>query len=87
MSFVIRLRDKNYQEAINARGKSIEKKAKKRIGQAFSKHFELNGESYFFVLTAYKDRSGKIEILRLSNSKKVLVYIKICFYGVFLPYE
>jgi hypothetical protein len=26
-------------------------------------------------------------VWRLSNSKKVLVYIKICFYGVFLPYE
>jgi hypothetical protein len=27
------------------------------------------------------------ESMPLSNSKKVLVYIKICFYGVFLPYE
>ena len=81
LSFVIRLRDKNYQEATNARGKSIEKKAKKRIGQAFSKHFELNGESYFFVLTAYKDRSGKIEILRLittlSNANKAVELYKL----------
>lgn len=68
LEFVIRLRDKNYNDALNATGKSIEKlenKAKKRLGQAFSKHFELNGESYFFVLTAYKDRTGKVEILRL----------------------
>ena len=68
LSFVIRLRDKNYNDAINATGKPIEKlerRAKKRLGQAFSKHFDLNGESYFFVLTAYKDRNGKIEILRL----------------------
>ena len=68
LSFVIRLRDKNYNDAINATGKPIEKlerRAKKRLGQAFSKHFELNGESYFFVLAAYKDRNGKIEILRL----------------------
>lgn len=68
LDFVIRLRDKNYNDAINAVGKSIEKlekKAKKRLGRAFSKHFELDGESYFFVLTAYKDRNGKVEILRL----------------------
>lgn len=68
LSFVIRLRDKNYNDAINANGKPIEKlekKAKKRVGQVFSKYFELDGEPYFFVLTAYKDRNGKIEILRL----------------------
>jgi hypothetical protein len=68
LAFVIRLREKNYNDAINSTGKPIEKlekKAEKRLGQVFSKHFELNGESYFFVLTAYKDRSGKIEILRL----------------------
>jgi hypothetical protein len=71
LHFVIRLRDKNYNDAINATGKSIEKlekKAKKRLGQVFSKHFELNGEPYYFVLTAYKDRSGKVEILRLITS-------------------
>lgn len=68
LSFVIRLRDNNYNDAINATGKTIEKlekRAKKHLGKAFSKAFELNGEAYFFVLTAYKDRNGKIEILRL----------------------
>jgi hypothetical protein len=46
LDFVIRLRDNSYNDAINATGKSIEKiekKAKKRIGKAFFKHFELNG--------------------------------------------
>jgi len=84
LGFVIRLRDKNYQGAINAKGKSIEKlekKAKKRIGQIFSKSFELGGGAYFFVLTAYKDRSGKIEILRLittlSNANKAVGLYKL----------
>lgn len=68
LSFVIRLRDNNYNDAINETGKSIEKletKAKNRLGKAFLKTFELDGESYFFVLTAYKNRNGKTEILRL----------------------
>ena len=68
IKFAIRLRDKNYQEAIEVKGKSIEKlekKSKKHIGQVFHKPFELNGEGYFFVITAYKDRNGKVEILRL----------------------
>jgi hypothetical protein len=76
LSFVIRLRDKNYSHAINSKGKPIEKlekKAKKRLGQVFSKRFELDGEPYFFVLTAYKDRNGKIEILRLITT---IVYAK-----------
>lgn len=84
LSFVIRLRDKNYQEHINATGKSVEKlekKAKKRLGQAFSKPFELNGQFYYFVLTAYKDRNGKVEILRLittlSNANKAVEFYKL----------
>lgn len=57
LGFVIRLRDKNYQGAINAKGKSIEKlekKAKKRIGQIFSKSFELGGGAYFLCLPPTK---------------------------------
>lgn len=84
LSFIIRLRDKNYQAHINATGKSVEKlekKAKKRLGQAFSKPFELNGEFYFFVLQAYKDRNGKVEILRLittlSNANKAVELSKL----------
>ena len=68
ISFVIRLREKNYTEAINAMGRSIEKlerKAKTRVGRAFSKPFDLDGESYYFVITAYKDRNGKTDLLRL----------------------
>jgi hypothetical protein len=68
LHFVIRLRDKAYLQAIQASGKPIEtleKKAKKRLGKVFAKSFELEGESYFLVLTAYKNRSGKVEILRL----------------------
>ena len=84
LTFIIRLRDKNYQEYINATGKSVEKlekKAKKRLGQALLKPFELNGEYYYFVLTAYKDRNGKVEILRLittlSNASKVVELYKL----------
>jgi Transposase DDE domain len=68
LGFVFRLRDNNYNEPINATGKSIEKlerKVKKHIGRVLIKPFEIDGQTYNFVITAYKNRSGKIEILRL----------------------
>jgi len=39
------------------------------------------------ILINQKNINPTIDRIQLSNSKKVLVYIKICFYGVFLPYE
>ena len=84
LDFVIRLRDKSYQEAIEASGKSIEKlekKSKKYLGRVFCKTFNLNGEAYFFVITAYKDRNGNIEMLRLvrtlSNPYKAVELYKL----------
>lgn len=68
LNFIFRLRDNTYNDAINATGKSIEKlekKAKKQMGRVLMKPFELDGQSYNYVLTAYKNRSGQIEILRL----------------------
>lgn len=68
LNFIFRLRDKNYNEAINATGKSIEKlerKVKKHIGRVLMKSFDMDGQTYNFIITAYKNRSGKIETLRL----------------------
>ena len=71
LDFVIRLREGNYKHAIQTAGISVEKlekKALKRVGSIFCKPFELEGQSYYFLLTAYKDRNGKTEILRLITS-------------------
>ncbi len=68
IDIVIRLRVIDYQYLINQKGKSISKlesKAKRKLGRAVWKFFELDDQTYTFVLVAYKNRSGKIEFLRL----------------------
>lgn len=66
--FVIRLRAKNYQQVITRNGKSmakLEKKAKARIGRIVWQEFDLEGETYWFVLKSIQTRTGKVELLRL----------------------
>jgi Transposase DDE domain len=73
LDFVFRLRDKSYESAINTVGKSadkLERKVRKQIGRIVGKRFELNQENYFFIITSYKDRNGKIEILKLITTLK-----------------
>lgn len=69
---VIRLRQTDYVETINqAKGKHIEKletKAKACMGRVVYKPFELAGNTYFFVIVAYRNRSKKVEILRLIST-------------------
>lgn len=68
IDFVIRLREKNYQQAITLDGKSmakLENKAKAGIGRIVWQEFTLEGETYFFVLKGIKTRTGKVELLRL----------------------
>ena len=83
INIVIRLRVTDYQYAINQIGKPISKlesKAKSKLGRVVWKSFELNNESYTFVIVAYKNRSGKIEFLRLittiTPAKAVEAYYK-----------
>lgn len=68
IDIVIRLRVTDYQCIINQKGKPISKlesKAKSKLGKAVWKFFVLNDQTYTFVIVAYKNRSGKIELLRL----------------------
>lgn len=68
IDFVIRLRAGNYQAAIEAGGKSLvklERKVIKRVGRIVAQAFQLEGQTYYLVLTSYKNRQGKIELLRL----------------------
>jgi hypothetical protein len=68
LDFVIRLRVNDYEQALNQRGKSVTKletRAKARLKQAFSKRFELEAHPYTYVVMAYRNRSRKIEYLRL----------------------
>lgn len=81
MDFVIRLREKNYQQEITLEGKSIarlEKKASGRIGRVVWQGFELDGATYYFVLKSIRTRTGKVEFLRLlttlSPAKAVQYY-------------
>lgn len=83
IDIVIRLRVTDYQCFINQKGKSISKlesKAKSRLGRVVWKFFELNDQTYTFVVVAYKNRSGKIEFLRLittlTPAKAVSAYNK-----------
>ena len=65
---VIRLRNKNYEQQITATGKpmhKLENKARSRIGRIVWQTFELDEQTYTFVLLSTKTRSGKIELLRL----------------------
>jgi hypothetical protein len=71
LDFVIRLREGNYIQAFEQAGIDLvkaEKKAIQQVGRIFCKSFELEGQSYYFLLTAYKDRNGKIQLLRLITS-------------------
>jgi hypothetical protein len=71
LDFVIRLREGNYKQAMQSAGvrlEKLEKKAIKRVGRVLCKPFELNGQSYHLLVTAYKDRNGKTVLLRLITS-------------------
>lgn len=68
MDFVIRLRNKNYEQQITHKGKpmnKLENKARARIGRIVWQEFELDEQPYTFVLLSTRTRSGKIELLRL----------------------
>ena len=71
LDFIIRLREGNYKHAVQAAGihlKKIEKKATKRVGHIFCKPFELDDQSYYLLVSAYRDRSGRTVLLRLITS-------------------
>jgi hypothetical protein len=71
LDFVIRLREGNYQHAMQLAGiklEKLEKKALKRVGAIFCRPFELDGQSYHLLVSTYKDRNGKIVLLRLITS-------------------
>lgn len=83
IDIVIRLRISDYQYAINEIGKPISKlesRAKSNLGKGVWKFFQLNGHTYTFVIVAYKNRSQKIEFLRLittlSPAKALEAYSK-----------
>jgi len=68
LHFVIRLRNKNYEPQITATGKpmhKLENKARSRVGRIVWQAFDLDEHQYTFVLLAIRNRSGKIELLRL----------------------
>lgn len=68
LGFVIRLRKGNYEQELEARGRSVSKlenKAKARLGKLVWKKFTLQGHGYYYVLKAYRSRGGSIEFLRL----------------------
>jgi hypothetical protein len=82
IDFVIRLREKNYQQEITLDGKpmaKLERKAKSRIGRLVWQVFELEGETYFFVLKSIKTRTGKVEFLRLITTLAPAKAVK--YYG------
>jgi hypothetical protein len=68
IGIVIRLRVSDYKGAIEASGKSItklENQAKNQLGKIIWQSFTLQSNTYTFVMVAYRNRSGKIEFLRL----------------------
>lgn len=68
IGFVIRLRKGNYQHQIEQQGKPVgklENQAKAQLGKLVFKKFLLEGHSYYYVLKAYRSRSGRIEFVRL----------------------
>jgi hypothetical protein len=71
IGLVIRLRKGNYQRDVEQQGHSVSKlenKARSQVGQLVWKKFTLQGHCYYYVLKAYRNRSGKIEYLRLISS-------------------
>ncbi len=68
LDLVIRLRKGNYQQQIEKTGRGmvgLETKAKARLGRVVFQKFLLDKQPYTFVLMAYRERSGKIQLLRL----------------------
>lgn len=60
LSFAIRIRTGDYQPCIEAKGRSVgklESRARAAVGKPVWKRFELGGQSYTYVLVAYRDRS------------------------------
>jgi hypothetical protein len=71
ISFVIRLRKGNYEQQIEQKGKKtakLERKARAKVGKVVWQSFTLQGHCYSFVLKAYRERSGKIALLRFISS-------------------
>lgn len=74
MDFVIRLRKGNYEEQIEQGGKKmakLESKARAKVGRVVWQRFYLQGRCYTFVLKAYRERNGRIILLRLISSLPV----------------
>lgn len=68
IGFVIRLRAGHYQQQIELAGKPVSKlesKARAQVGKLVWQEFTLQGYSYYYVLKAYRSRTGKITFLRL----------------------
>ena len=71
IGFVIRLRAGNYQQQIEGKGKPVSKlenKAKAQVGRLVWKKFTLQGHGYYYVLKAYRTRSGKVAFVRLATT-------------------
>lgn len=69
--FVIRLKENNFQQQIEAQGRRISKlesKAKSNLDRLVWKKFELEGFTYYYIIKAYRSTSGKIEFLRLIST-------------------
>ncbi len=82
VGLVIRLRKGNYQSDIEQQGRSVSKlenKARSQVGQIVWKRFSLQDYDYYYVLKAYRSRSGKIEYLRLISS--VTPALAVEYYG------
>ena len=82
IDFVLRLRKKNYQQEVEQKGKSVSKledKAKAQIGKLTWKKFTLQQRTYYYVVKAYRNRSGKVEFLRLISSVTPALAMK--YYG------
>lgn len=82
IDFVIRLRKGNYQSDIEQQGCSVAKlegRARSKVGQVAWKKFTLQEQSYYYVLKAYRSRSGKIEYLRLISTVRPALAIE--YYG------
>ena len=75
IDIVLRLRATDYLAALNQKGTLVsflESKAKARLGTIVSKQFIINDATFTFVLVAYRNRSGKIEFLRLLTTLSAL---------------
>lgn len=57
----------------------LKNKARSQVGQVVWKRFSLQDYDYYYVLKAYRSRSGKIKYLRLISSKTPALAVK--YYG------